>query len=95
MPGMAARRLTDYGSHVPGQPTASPGPIATLARCLTVTREAEQMYLGGSTVGIVAVVPILLFLVSYLIYTQAPKHRYGNSDIRAASDARAKAVSEF
>lgn len=65
-----------------------------LARCLTVTREAEQMYLGGSVVGIVAVVPILLFFLSYLIYTQAPKHRYGKSDARAASDSRAKAVPE-
>ena len=73
---------------------ASSGPIATLARCLTVTCEAEQMYLGGGVVGIVAVVPILLFLVSYLIYTQAPKIRYGKSDIQAASGARAKAVPE-
>jgi hypothetical protein len=52
------------------------------------------MYLGGSVVGIVAVVPILLFFLSYLIYTQAPKHRYGKSDARAASDSRAKAVPE-
>jgi hypothetical protein len=52
------------------------------------------MYLGGGVVGIVAVVPIVLFLVSYLIYTQAPKHRHGKSDIRAASDARAKVVPE-
>jgi hypothetical protein len=52
------------------------------------------MYLGGGVLGIVAVVPIVLFLVSYLIYTQAPKHRYGRSDIRTVSDARAKAVPE-
>jgi hypothetical protein len=52
------------------------------------------MYLGGGVVGIVAVVPIVLFLVSYLIYTQAPKHRYGKLDIRATSGARAKAVPE-
>jgi hypothetical protein len=50
------------------------------------------MYLGGGVVGIVAVAPIVMFLVSYLIYTQAPKHRYGKSDIEAASDARAKTV---
>ena len=48
------------------------------------------MYLGGGAVGIVAAAPIAMFLVSYLIYTQAPKHRYGKSDIRAAFDARAK-----
>ena len=91
---MAARGLADCGSQIFGQAQASPGPITTLERCLTVTREAEQMYLGGGVVGIVAVVPIVLFLVSYLIYTQAPKHRYGKLDIRATSGARAKAVPE-
>jgi Protein of unknown function (DUF3309) len=34
-----------------------------LARCLTVTREAKQMYLGGGVVGIVVIVLIVLFLV--------------------------------
>ena len=34
------------------------------------------MYLGDGVVGMVAVAPVVLFLVSYLVYTQAPKHRY-------------------
>jgi hypothetical protein len=48
------------------------------------------MYPDGGVVGIVAVAPVILFLVSYLVYTQAPKYRYGKSDIRTASDARTK-----
>jgi hypothetical protein len=43
-------------------------------------------------IGIVAVAPVILFLVSYVVYTQAPKYRYGNSDIGTASDARTKFV---
>jgi hypothetical protein len=50
------------------------------------------MYPDGGVIGIVAVAPVILFLVSYLVYTQAPKHRCGKSDIRAPSDARAKFV---
>ena len=34
------------------------------------------MYFGDGVVGMVAVAPVVLFLVSYLVYTQAPKHRY-------------------
>jgi hypothetical protein len=67
-------------------------PIATLARCLTVLREAEQMYPDGGAIGIDEVAPVILFLVPYLIHTQAPEHRYGKSDIRTASDARTKFV---
>lgn len=50
------------------------------------------MYFGGEVVGFVAVGPIGLFLVSYLIYTQAPKYRCGTSGIRADSHARARTV---
>jgi multisubunit Na+/H+ antiporter MnhB subunit len=50
------------------------------------------MYPDGGVTGIVAVAPVILFLVSYLVYTQAPKHRHRKSDIRAPSDARAKSA---
>jgi hypothetical protein len=37
--------------------------MTTLARSLTETCEAEQMYIGGGLVGIVLVVLVVLFLV--------------------------------
>ena len=53
------------------------------------------MYPDGGVTGIVAAAPIILFLISYLVYTQAPKHRHGKSDIRTASDARTTFVPKF
>jgi hypothetical protein len=83
---------TIVGDIIFAQVQAGPVSIATLARCVAVPREAERMYPDGGVIGIVAVAPVVLFLISYLVYTQAPKHRHGKSHIRAASDVLTKFV---